>query len=252
MRSAVFAVTVLFAAVNIVSATPRSGTSDSPQAIIERAIRASGGAEKLAKIKTMRMKMTGVNEVMGQKQPTVAELMIQLPDKIKMDCQANAAAPINITAVFDGKEAFVIVMGQTTLLPGDQGKEFKESMHFMALSCLTPLLRDKRYKLTSLGEIKVNGRPAEGVKVEREGYRDVRMYFDKRTNLLVKTARRTLDQASMKEVLQETIHSNHKDCSGVQWPTKTVSFTDNVKSAEFEATDIRFSDKIDEDAFKKP
>ena len=52
------------------------------------------------------------------------------------------------------------------------------------LSQVLPLT-DKTYPLTGAGEAKVNDRPAVGVKVTARGHRDVTLYFDKESGLLL-------------------------------------------------------------------
>jgi hypothetical protein len=65
--------------------------------------------------------------------------------------------------------------------------EAKEQAHAGWVATLAPLKDAKRFTLATLGEIKVEDKPALGVKVSRQGPRDVDLYFDKRSGLLVRT-----------------------------------------------------------------
>jgi len=51
-------------------------------------------------------------------------------------------------------------------------------------------LRQPTLSLTHLGESKVVNRPVVGVKVAQQGHRDVLLYFDNETRLLVKRSTR--------------------------------------------------------------
>jgi len=54
------------------------------------------------------------------------------------------------------------------------------------VAMLAPL-KDKAYTLAPIGEVKVEDRPALGLRVSRKGNRDINLYFDKKTYLRVKT-----------------------------------------------------------------
>jgi hypothetical protein len=55
-----------------------------------------------------------------------------------------------------------------------------------------------------------------------KGQRDIRLFFDKKTGLLVKIERQAFDDATKKEVPQEEIFSDFKDVAGLQTPMKQV------------------------------
>src|SRR5262249_15342290 len=52
---------------------------------------------------------------------------------------------------------------------------------------LLPLLRDGKFTLAALPETQIRGRPAVGVKASYPNRPDVSLWFDRETNLLVKT-----------------------------------------------------------------
>ena len=58
---------------------------DTAQAIIDKAIKAHGGAEKLAKFKAVQTSGKGTIEVMGMTLSFTAEGAAQMPDKFKSD-----------------------------------------------------------------------------------------------------------------------------------------------------------------------
>ena len=58
------------------------------------------------------------------------------------------------------------------------------------LFLLTPLLDAKRYALKLEKDADINGNPAAVVSVTGTGIKDVKLFFDKKSNRLVKTQRR--------------------------------------------------------------
>ena len=85
------------------------------------------------------------------------------------------------------------------------------------------VLKDKKYKLSPLGEVKVEGRDAVGVQVSCKGHKDVNLYFDKETNLLAKGEWNVKAQEQGgKEVMQETLYGDYKDVEGAKIPMKIM------------------------------
>jgi hypothetical protein len=91
-----------------------------------------------------------------------------------------------------------------------------------------------------------------GVKVSSKGHRDVTLYFDKGSGLLVKTERRALDPKSKQEVPEERVISDYRDLDGLQSPRKAVVTMDGKKVMEAEATEVKFLDKLDDSVFARP
>jgi hypothetical protein len=180
------------------------------------------------------------------------EITTQMPRQMKLDIQVEAQGQnVTLVYVFNGDKAWLQVAGQTTPVKGKELDDLKEELHAQQVETLVPLLKDKAYKLHALGEAKVGGRPAVGVRVESKGHKDVNLYFDKKTGLLVKSERRALDDAE-KEVTEETFYSNYKDVSGVKVPMKVVVHHDGKKHLEMEMTEYRFLDKLDDSEFARP
>jgi hypothetical protein len=142
-------------------------------------------------------------------------------------------------------------MDQTMDLKGEELDNHKEELHAEQVQTLVPLLKNKAFTLHSLGEIKVNDRAAVGVRVVSRGHKDVNLYFDRKTSLLAKVERRTLDDAG-KEITEETILSDYKDVDGIKVPMKAVIHHDGKKFLETETTEFRFLDQIDASEFARP
>ena len=114
-------------------------------------------------------------------------------------------------------------------------------------------MKDKAYTLTPLGEVKVGDRPAVGVKVSSKGHRDVELYFDKDTNLLLKSQTRVKSREQEgKEMDQESLYADYKDVDGAKVPMKVTMNREGKVYVESESTDVKPVDKLDDSTFGKP
>jgi hypothetical protein len=127
---------------------------------------------------------------------------------------------VDIVRVTDGDKTWQLANGQVTDEPPDPNK--KARVHRDRVTSLVPLLKEKEYKLAPLDEVKVEGRPALGVKVSREGYPDVSLYFDKETGLLVKSGMRDKTAWMDKEGLQETVYQDYRELDFVSADEKVL------------------------------
>src|SRR6267142_4530872 len=164
---------------------------DDPRSVIEKAVKAEGGAEKLSKLGTSRAKARGTMELMGQTIKVTMEAAVHMPDKMRNEMTLDVMGnKVTVIQVLNGGKGWISAAGTTQDMPAQMLDEMKEEMYVAEAEMLTPLLKDKAYTLASLPEIKVNGQAALGVKVSAKGHRDLSLYFDKETGLVIKTERR--------------------------------------------------------------
>src|SRR5262249_31781195 len=128
----------------------------------------------------------------------------------------------------------------------------KDSLYGMRLAQQVFVLKDKSYELALLGEVKVNDRPAVGVKVSSKGRKDVNMYFDKETGLMAKFEHRTRDAMSGQEVGEERIILEYKEVDGLKTAKKVLVNRDGKKFLEAEVNEVKFLDQLDDAEFGKP
>ncbi len=226
---------------------------DEARAIIDKATAAHGGAKALAKHSASQAKAAGSLDIMGMSAKFSGDFYHQLPDKLKfvMDLSVNNMN-IAVTQVFDGKKAWVHVMGKTMELEDAKLiQEFKEAMHGERILLLYPLA-DKKFKLSPLGEVKVNDQDAVGVRVSHDGFRDASLYFDKKTHLVLKMERRAIHPNTMQELDEAKLFSDYKDVQGVKTPMKMTVHHDGQKYLELEMSEVRLLERLDDEIFAKP
>jgi hypothetical protein len=225
---------------------------DDPKTLIRRAIEAHGGADRLDRLRLVREQTEGTLFVLRDKVPFTSETLQRLPGQFRHTLTSEVGGKkLNLVQVYDGKQGWLTEGGLTSDVDGKILAGWKATAHAAHVSSLTPLLAaDKGYKLTALGACKVQGKPAWGVKVSCPEHRDVSLYFDRGSGLLVK--RDSRPHAGGADSVQEEIYSDFKDVNGLKRPTRIVVLLNGVKHAEAVIRSTEFPDRVDDKEFTKP
>lgn len=234
MASLVFLVFVGFA---------HSGGDDARN-IVNKAIEAAGGEANLAKFKVQTLEEKGIFHGMGMGLPYIGITTIAYPDKMRMEIKDV------FLLVFDGKKGWVRDKGETKEMNDEQLAGYLVNQRAGWIATLLPL-QDKAFTLKTLADVPVKGAPARAVQVTREGYPEVKLYFDKKSNLLIKFAHRGKGD-DMKESLFETYFSDFRDVDGAKHPHKWEMTRDGKPYVESEITALRAVSKLDPKTFARP
>ncbi len=225
---------------------------DAARAVIERAVLAHGGEEALARNRAEKVKFKGSLVLRGHSVPFLAETTVQLPAQYKYVLELNDGTnKTTILHVINGDKVYVTINGEAQKLEAAAQSEIRTGMEVERAKRLLPLLEDKSYQLAVLDEIKVNDRPAVGVRVTGRGRKELRLYFDKEVGLLVR-AEFALDDGKGKSVRQHYFFGDYKDIGGCKRFTKVKAYRDGKLIMEAELLDARTFEKIDETEFAKP
>jgi hypothetical protein len=226
--------------------TIRADDQEDARAIVAKAIKAIGGETNLAKLNAHTWKATGTYYGMGDGLPYEANYALQWPGQFKMEIVGA------FTLVVNGDKGWVQVAGETREMSGDELKIQQDELYVGWVSTLVPL-KDKKFKLATVGETKINERPAVGVRVSADGHRDVNLYFDKESSLLIKREHRAIaTEQGGKEVNAETLYSDYKEVAGTKVPHKFLMTRDGEKYVEGENSDLQPVGKLDDSVFGKP
>jgi hypothetical protein len=249
---------ILCLAVALLPATCATALADEQadlKAVIEKAIKAAGGDEKLAKFTAQTFKGKGKWYGMGDGIDYTGTWDVQRPDKMRVQIEVSAGGmSFTFIRVVNGNKVWSKLNDTTTTVEDkDEIAEAKEANYVGWVATLRPLLKEKDFTLTALDEIKVDGKPAVGVHVFHKDHRDVNLYFDKDKGLLVKAESMVKDfMDGGKEFKQETLYGDHKEVNGLQLPMKLVINRDGKKYIDVEVTEIEPKEKLDNSLFDKP
>jgi hypothetical protein len=224
---------------------------DDAKALIEKAIKAAGGEAKLAKFNAVTFKGKGKFYGMGDGVDYTGEWSVQKPDKMRVEIKSG---DFTFTQVVNGDKVWrKIGDNAEEVTDKDAVKEAKENMYAEGVASLLPLVKDKGYEFAALGEVKVADKPAVGVRVSHKGHRDVNLFFDKDSGLLVKSEATVKDEMTGgKEETQETLYSDYKEIGGAKHATKVVINRDGKKYIDAEMSDYEPKEKLDDKVFEKP
>jgi hypothetical protein len=220
--------------------------------VVDKAIKAHGGADTLNKLKASVVKSKGTFHGLDNPLEYTSVTSVQLPNRISTEVQSKAnCMEFKFVQIVNGDKGWVKFGDNTMEMNEDQIKEAREGMNAQNISHLTPLL-EKDYMLASLGEVKVGDKPAIGIRAQRKGYRDVSLFFDKDKGLLIKTEARGKDPMSGDEYTGETFYSDYKKIDGLMVAHKMTIKRDKKVYLESETTGVKYSEKLDDKLFEKP
>jgi hypothetical protein len=224
---------------------------DDALAIIDKAIKAHGGEDALAKAKLATRSGQGRMTIVKDDVPFTDTITVSLPDQFKLLLDAGKGDnKFKLALVLNGSKGWQSTGGMVVELSKQRISELREEAYRLWLMTLVPLKKEKGFTLQTLKEIKVDGAAAAGVKVSMRGHEDARMYFSKKTGLLVKIERKVAELGL--KVDKEYLLSDHKEFDGVKMPTKLIEMTNDRKSVEITVKSYKFPSKIDDSEFGKP
>jgi len=239
---------ILLSLAIVVFSVSVSHAADEPAGIIDKAIKAAGGAEKLAKVKAEEWKAKGTFHGFGMKLPYEIKYIYARSGSFRFDMDAGG---MKITAATDGKTAWEQANGETRDMEKKKAEAFHHQVYSMGLSSLLPL-KEKDFTLTGVDDIKVDGKELVGVKASKKGHEDVTLYFDKKSSLLVMIKTKIWHEFTDKIVDQEVFFFDYKEKDGVPYFNKMTIKRAGELMIEEEFSDHKQLDKVDATLFARP
>ena len=221
-------------------------------AVLDKGIKALGGADKLAKVKAFTVKGKGTITFGCADNSFTSRATVQGLDRHRGE--------------FEGEFGGTKVKG-VTVLNGDKGwRKFgdiggplskeelaneKRTVYLQVVPATLLPLKGKGFKVEAAGSEKVGDRPAAVLKVTGPDGKDFRLYFDKESGLPVKLVAKVAGFMG-DEFTQETTFGGYKDFGGIKKATKVVSKRDGEKFLSQEVTEFKVLDKVDPKTFAEP
>jgi hypothetical protein len=230
----------------VLAGVARAAEGDDARAVIDRAVKAAGRGTDPAKRKALTWTTKGTYHGMGMEIPFTANYALELPDKSRMEIENF------MTRVVNGNKGWIQMMGETREMDKDDLAEAREALYHDRVITLAPL-KGEGFKLSLLGDSKVGDKPVVGVKVSHAGHRDVKLFFDKNSHLLLKLEApvKSREQGG-KEVTQEAVYGDYMEVDGTKFPRKMTIKRDGERYVEGENSDLKFSAGLPAKEFEKP
>ncbi len=228
---------------------------DDAKAILAKAVKAHGGEEALTKFKASQSKSKGKLIIPGAGEVDFTqEVSMMQPDKFKETMELDVAGQkVTVVTIANGDKASIEAGGQDVPITDAIKAALKDAQYAMKASRLVALTKDKDYEVSPLGEVKVEGKPAVGLRISSKGHKDLSLYFNKETGLLAKVERRGTDPMSGKEFTEERVVLEYQkpNKDGISTPKKVLVKRDGEKFMEAEVTESKYLEKLDDSEFKK-
>ena len=149
----------------------RADDAADARALVEKAVKAHGGQDKLDKLPGLTVKFKGTFHGMGEGIPITGEVSTQGPDKQRIEIEVEAGGQkIPIVIVVAGDKGWTKIVKELKEFDKDELAEAKEQAFAGWVATLAPL-KDKQFKLATTGEIRRRGRRARARRKGRQGAR---------------------------------------------------------------------------------
>jgi hypothetical protein len=223
-----------------------------PQAIVDKAIKAVGGEEKLRKAETISWTTKGTINFGGNENDVKSQVTTKGLDHIRRQSEMQInGEDRTLVMVLAGDKGWMKFGDEPREMEGDGLANQKRSTYLEILPVTLVGLKGKDFKLESAAEEKVDGKPAAGVKVTAPDGKDFTLYFDKESGLPVKLVA-TVAGFQGNEFKQETTYKDYKDFDGIKKATKVESTRDGEPFVKSEVTEFKVLDKVDDKTFSEP
>ena len=219
--------------------------------ILDKAIAALGGEEKLAKSATATWKAKGTVNFNENTTEIKTSATVQGLDRhraeFEMEFNGN---PFKGVTVIDGKKGWRKFGDDVQDLDDEALATEKRRAYLQAVQNVLPL-KGKEFKVEAAPDEKVDGKAASVVKGTGPDGKPFTLYFDKESGLPVKLSA-TVKGFQGEEFVQDTTFSAYKDFGGVKKATKSESTRDGNPFIKVEMTDYKVIDKPEAGSFDEP
>ena len=228
--------------------------------MLDQAIKAAGGANKLKQLQRLTCKLKGVGVFPGDRE---RELRFTAHVEGFEHCRLDGVSAFGrddvVMAVFNPESKHQtgwldqptdIKLGSTVIL----GAGSNHDMYAIRLAQLLVPLQGKAFELSSLGEHKIDKRLTVGLKFGHDDRPSLDLYFDKETGLPAKAQIQVpIKSGGMENLLPDEIFfDDWKELNGAKYFSKLTIHRDGKKRLELEVTDITPQESFDAKIFTKP
>jgi hypothetical protein len=234
------------------STLARAADEKDAKAILDKAIKALGGEEKLGAAKAITWKAKGKINLGGNESEFTSEATAQGLDHYRSSFEGEFNGnKVKGDGAVNGDKGWRQFGDNKMELDKDGLANEKRNVYLMLVPITLVPLKEKGFKVESAGEEAVGGKPAACLKITAPDGKDFKLYFDKESGLPVKEVAKVAGFMG-EEVAQETTYSNYKDFHGIKKATKTETSRDGQKFIEGEVTEFKVLDKVDPKTFAEP
>lgn len=245
------AVSLLIGFISCGAAWSRADEKD-PKAILDKAIKAMGGEDKLAKAATYTTKASGTITFNGEDHDIKTQATVHGLDHYRSEFEGEFNGnPFKGVTVLKGSKGWR-KFGENNMEMDEDGVANEKRTVYLAVIPATLLpLKGKDFKIEPADEEKVGDKPAVAIKVTGPDGKDFKLYFDKESGLPVKMVAKVIGFQG-DEFTMETTFAGYKEFDGIKKATKLESKRDGEKFVVQEVSEFKVLDKAPAESFDEP
>lgn len=223
---------------------------EAAEKVVKKAVEAHGGEKALLATKAGTMSFKASISVMGIDLDMNGEAAYAFPDKFKMSMSGELMGQkFTMTQLVNGDSVKMQVQGMDVPVEDKQKDELKQTISNQEISMIAPLLDAKKYTIKAEKDAKVGDNEASVILVTAKGMKDMKLFFDKKTNLLIQTQRQGLDPSGQKDVDEVTELLDYKKVEGIQTPMTLKTSQDGKPFMTMKMTEVKYLEKLDAKKF---
>jgi hypothetical protein len=233
---------------------PARAGQDDANAVLDKAIKALGGAEKLGKITAFTWVSSGSIKENARKSDLEVVMIFNGLNQVRRDFQIHRDFGGRQRArrtVVDGDEGWHLVGGKYQTMNDDAVANEKRNIYLQVIPTLPILLKSNGFKYEAAGEEDVRGKPASILKVTGPDGKDFRLYFDKENFLPVREVAGSVGPNGNTQI-EDVTFTGYKDFGGIKKATSIEIRIDAENFGFMEIADFKILDRVDPSTFAGP
>ncbi len=232
-------------------ASAGAGGDKTAQGVLDKAIKALGGEDKLGKAQVFSYKAKGMVSFGDNENPFTIQTIVQDLDHNRREFEAEFGGnKFKAITVINGDKGWRHFGDNTMELDKDGVATEKRNAYLSIIAISILPLKGKNFKVEALPDAKGDAKSAL-VKVVGPDGKDCTLYFDKESGLLTKQLA-TVKGFDGMEFMQETTFAAYKEFDGIKRATKIELNRDGNKFMTQEITEFKLLSKVDPKMFAQP
>jgi zinc protease len=227
-----------------------AGRAQDPVAttILDTAIKAMGGEEKLSKVSAFSWTGTGMTKSNGRPTEINAVMTFNGLNRVRREFGSESAI---LLIVLDGDKGWFRLRTGFRPMDGNAIAKEKRNIYLQVIPSLLVPLKGHGFHYAAAGEEEVGGKPASILNVTGPDGKDFKLYFDKESGLPVKEVARSIFNDG-REQIETTTFARYKDFEGIKKATEIEVRSGPQNVSYIEITDFKVLDDVKSDIFAGP
>jgi hypothetical protein len=230
----------------------RAADDKDTQAILDKAMQALGGKDKLSKIHAGSWKSDGIIIIGGNDNKFSSQTTVQGLNQFRQEFKGEFGGnEVKGVTVVNGDKGWRKFGDMEMEMDADALANQKRNIYLTVIPMVLTPLTGAAFKVEPADTTKVGDKPAVGIKVTPPDGKEFTLYFDKESGLPVKQVAKVVG-FNGDEFTQETTYSDYKEMDGIKKATKVESKRNGEKFIEQKLTEFKILEKVPPKTFAKP